>query len=54
MVAWMRACASIMSAPAAPTVAPVGTAVPLCPSLQREVVDVLAAIALTTALEVMT
>jgi hypothetical protein len=54
MVAWMRACASVVPAPPASPVAPAGIPVPLCPSVQREVVDVLAAIALTTGLEVTT
>jgi hypothetical protein len=54
MVAWMHACAT-----AAPTTAALlpprsGTAVAVCPNAQREVIDVLATMALTTALEVTT
>jgi hypothetical protein len=52
MVAWMHACATV--APAADALSPsrLGVAVPACPNLQREVIDVLAAMALTTAQEV--
>lgn len=54
MVAWMHACVS-----AAPTTAALlpprpGTAVPVCANAQREVIEVLATMALTTALEVTT
>lgn len=52
MVAWMHACISVVSTPAANPPDRAGVALTLCPSVQHEVVDVLAAMALTTALEV--
>lgn len=54
MVAWMHACAT--AAPTTPVLLPPrpGTAVAVCPNAQREVIDVLATMALTTALEVTT
>jgi hypothetical protein len=51
MVAWMHACATVVAAPAALSPPRPGIAVPVCPNVQREVIDVLATMALTTALE---
>jgi hypothetical protein len=53
MAAWMHACMTAAPAPAAvpPSRA---TTVPVSPNVQREVVDVLAAMALRTGLEVRT
>ena len=54
MVAWMHACATVAPEPAALLPSRRGVAVPTCPNVQREVIDVLAAMALTTAQEVST
>ena len=51
MVSWMDACASAASTPAAVS-PPRGSAMPWPQDLQREVVDVLAAMALSRAVEV--
>jgi hypothetical protein len=50
MVAWMHACATAAVASAVPPAA--GNGVRMPPGVQREVIDVLAAMALGTAMEV--
>jgi hypothetical protein len=53
MAAWMQACATVAPSPAVlPT--PVNVAAAVFPTVRCEVVDVLAAMALMTALEVRT
>jgi len=51
MAAWMQACASAATAAVSPTA---GNGMRMPPSVEREVIDVLAAMALTTAMEVKT
>jgi hypothetical protein len=52
MVSWMDACAGAASTPAVMSPPPRGSAMPLPRDLQREVVDVLVAMALTRETEV--
>ena len=54
MAAWMRACAAVTLSAAPPSPTPGGDPVGVLPTVHRDVVDVLAAMALTITSEVRT